>query len=560
MKRIALLALRPGLRLALPLCLPLALLGAPVPAAQDGQPQRISLSVRDADWKDVLRVALEHTDLNLSFDADIDTRVQGLDLKGVTLEELLDQILPGYNLGYVRNGRSLHIVKSDGGLRFYQVDNLAMRRSGNKDFSVTASGQMIQSTGGGSGGSGGGGSSSGGSSGGSGGSGSSSAYTSSLTTGNGSDPWRELQVGLTSLVFGDGAGGGDAQAAKTAGGPAPYALNKGGKVLLINPDSGVVTVGADAATQRRVERYLAELQRRNHRQILLEARIVEVTLNADSQIGVDWNSVLSPGAGTGGTGTSITGILASGLTNNQNVLPSNGLMSLVVQSSRVTATLSALASNGRLAVLSSPRIATLNNQKAILRVVEEQPYFLMSTQVTGVGSLTTSQSATTTITPIVVPVGIVLDIQPQIADNGSITLAVNPSVSEVVSIASMSNGTNSAPATAQATLPVVDRRDLDTVVHMQSGETLVLAGIIETKTTDTDRGVPWLRSIPILGDLFSKKEKSKTHIELAIFITATLVEDAQQIEAQRKFAADRMEKAGADLNPTPERKPAATLP
>ena len=529
------------------LAMPICLLGAPSLPVHDAKPQRISLSVRDADWKDVLRVALENTDFNLSFDADMDTRVQGLDLKGVTLDELLDEILPGYNLGYVRNGRSLHIVKSDGGLRFYQVDNLAMRRSGTKDFSVTASGQLIQSTG-----------TSGGSS--SGSSGSSSAYTSSLQTANGSDPWRELQVGLAALVFGEGTGAVSGEQGKATGGPTPFAMNRNGRILLINPDSGVVSVGADGATQHRVERYLAELQRRNRRQILLEARIVEVTLNTDSQIGVDWNAVLNSGGSTGSTGTSVTGTLTNLGTLNQNVLASNGLMSMVVKSARVTATLSALASDGRLSVLSSPRIATLNNQKAILRVIEEQPYFLMSTQTSGIGSTTTSQSATTTITPIVVPVGIVLDIQPQIADNGSITLAVNPSVSEVISVTSMSNATPTTAATASANLPVVDRRDLDTVVHMTSGETLVLAGIIKTKTTDSDRGVPWLRNVPFLGDLFSKKEKSKTHIELAIFITATLVEDAQQIEAQRKKASDRMEKAGADLDPQPEKKPSAKLP
>jgi MSHA biogenesis protein MshL len=535
--------------------------GLPALQGEDAAPQRITLSVRDADWKDVLRAALEHTDLNLSFDADLDTRVQGLDLKGVTLDELLDQILPGYNLGYVRNGRSIHIVKADGGLRFYQVDNLSMRRQGSKEFSVNASGQVIQSTGGGGGGGsqgGGGGGQGGQGGGGQGGSGNSSAYSSSLQAGNGSDPWREMEGGLAALIFGDaptGAKGQQATTGKGPGGPTPSAYHRDGKILLINPDSGVVSVAADPATHRRVERYLAELQRRSRRQIVIEARIVEVTLGTDSQIGVNWNALLSPGASSGGTGTNVSGTFTQGAVTTPNVANSAGLMQLVVQNARLTATLSALASTGKLQVLSSPRILTLNNQKAILRVVREEAYFLMSSQTSGAGSLA-GATTTVNITPLVVPVGIVLDIQPQISDTGGITLAVNPSVSEIVGVRDFGGDALGA----RATLPVVDRRDLDTVVHMQSGETLVLAGIIKNKENDLNTGVPWLSRLPFIGALFTKREKSKAHTELAIFITATLVEDAQQMAAERKKAVDRLQQAGADLEAKPEKKPPLTTP
>jgi general secretion pathway protein D len=132
---------------------------------------------------------------------------------------------------------------------------------------------------------------------------------------------------------------------------------------------------------------------------------------------------------------------------------------------------------------------------------------------------------------------------------------VNPSVSEVVNVVTYGD-----PATAQANLPVVDRRDLDTVVHMQSGETLVLAGIIKNSTNNTNTGVPWLSRIPFLGDLFTKKEKSKSQTELAIFITATLVEDAQQVALERRNAEERLEKAGAELNPKPAKRPPWTTP
>jgi len=515
-------------------------------------PRRISLSVRDADLKDLLRAAAEDTDFNITFEADIETRIKGLDLKGVTLQEILDQILPNLGMGYVKTGRTIHIQKSEGGLRFYQVDHLAMRRLGSKAFMVNASGQLIQSTGGGSGGSGGG-SAGGDSGGGQGGSGSSSAYTSSLSTGNGFDPWDEMRSGLTTLVFGEAISGESASAAGgQVSGPTSLSFARNGKTLMIHPDSGLVVLGADPGTHKRVDAYLQELRRRNRRQVLLEARIVEVTLGNDSQIGVDWNGLLSAGAASGSTGTDIRGTFATGMTSNTNLdAATEGLAKLVVQNARITATLSALAREGRLQVLSSPRISTLNNQKAILRVVREEAFFLQNSQTTGSGGIG-GFSTTINITPMVVPVGIVLDILPQIADDNTVTLAVNPSISEIVAVRSLVVQGVGNSGGASATLPVVDRRDLDAVVRLKSGETLVLAGIIRSKEGVDDRGVPWIRKIPFLGNFFTKKEKTKTHTELAIFITPTLIDDSEQIAVQRDSSEKRLEKAGANLKPEPQ--------
>ncbi len=521
-------------------------------STQGAEPRRISLSVRDADLKDLLRAAAEDTNLNITFEADIETRIKGLDLKGVTLQEILDQILPNLGMGYVRTGRTIHIQKSEGGLRFYQVDHLAMRRLGTKAFMVNASGQLIQSTGG-SGGASGGSGGTGGDSGGGQGSGSSSAYTSSLNTGNGFDPWDEIRSGLTTLVFGEPISG---DSASTTGGqvagPSSLSFARNGKTLMIHPDSGLVVLGADPGTHKRVDAYLQELRRRNRRQVLLEARIVEVTLGNDSQIGVDWNGLLSAGAASGSAGTDIRGTFATGATSNTNLdAATEGLAKLVVQNARITATLSALAREGRLQVLSSPRISTLNNQKAILRVVREEAFFLQNSQTTGSGGLG-GFSTTVSITPMVVPVGIVLDILPQIADDNTVTLAVNPSISEIVAVRSLVVQGVGNSGGASATLPVVDRRDLDAVVRLKSGETLVLAGIIRSKEGVDDRGVPWIRKIPFLGNFFTKKEKTKTHTELAIFITPTLIDDSEQIAIQRDSSEKRLEKAGANLKPEPQ--------
>jgi MSHA type pilus biogenesis protein MshL len=529
--------------------------------AQTPGPRRISISVREADLKDVLRAATEGTDLNLSFDPGLDTKVKGLDLKAVTLEELLEQILPNLGLGYVKKGRTLHIQKADGGMRFFQVDQLALRRIGAKEFMVNASGQTVQATGGGGGGSSSGssGGGSGGSSGGSGGSGQSSAYLSSLQSGNTFDPWAELELGLSIIVFGEPmpVSSGTSAGAAVGGVKAPgsQALNRDGKTLILHPESGLVVVGADPSTLHRVEQYLDHIQRRNRRQVQLEARIVEVTLGKDSQVGVDWQrAILSAGTSSGlGTGTNIATSFATGDTLNPKVDGTQGLFRMVVDNQRVSAALSALARDGRLQVLSSPRLSTLNNQKAILRVVREEAYFLQNSQITPSGGFG-QPIITTTLTPLVVPVGIVLDIQPQVGEDGTITLAVNPSVSEVAEIRTQNVRDSSGNVLASANLPVVDRRDLDTVVRMKNGETLVLAGIIKAKDSEDDRGVPWLRKIPFLGALFTKREKSKIHTELAIFITPTLVEDPDQVLAEKKRSEERLDKVGADRDPAPPKE------
>ncbi len=524
--------MRPAALASLTLAATLLSTGIPV-ASQESPPRRITLSVRDADLRDIIRAAAEGTDLNITFDPGLETRVQGLDLHGVTLEELLDEILPIHGLSATRHGRTLRIARSDGGMRFYPVDFLAQRRVGTKEFKVNASGQTIQT------GSSGGGSSEGGHS---------SAYTSSLASGNASDPWAEIQGGLTALVFGEPMGTGEAGAgAGTPTGPASRAFSRDGKTLLIQPHAGLVAVSADPYTHRRVEAFLHEMGRRYRRQVILEARIVEVTLGKDSQIGVDWNRAFAlsgTAAGLGASGTTAGLSFLGGQTLNQNVTSDNGVFQLVVDNMRVNTVLSALARDNKLQVLSSPRISTLNNQKAILRVVREEAYFLQTSQATPSGGLG-GAIITTNITPLVVPVGIVLDILPQIGDDGFITLAVNPSVSEVVTVRSL-NVTSSGGG-ASANLPVVDRRDLDTVVRVRTGETLVLAGIIKTKEGDDDRGVPWLKNIPFIGSFFTKREKTKLHTELAIFLTPTLVESPDQVKNLQRGTEESLEKAGVTL-------------
>ena len=533
------------------LLLPMVLLALPLGAQA---PPRMTIAVNEADLRDVLRAATADTDLNLIFEPGLALGVQGLNLKGMTLQEILDGVLPSLGLVCTREGRNLTIHTGDGGLRFYHVDLPAMSRTGSKTFQVNASGQVMA---GGAGGSGGGGSS--------------SANTSTIQVGETSDPWAELESGLMLLIFGKAPERGAAApttaattptassaAMPAAGTPGARGYADHGRSLLLQPSSGLVMVGADPVIQKRVAAYLQEARQRSQRQVLLEARIVEVSLGNDSQMGVNWNGLLStagnPASASLATGSPASPLLGAG----------QGLLQVVASSGRVQAMLTALARDNRLKVLSAPRLATVNNQKAVLRVVREEVYALPSSQVTP-GAAGSSAIATSQISPLIVPVGIVLDILPQIGDDGMITLAVNPSISDVASLRSfevppVGSGSQLTQATATI-LPVVDRRDLDAVVRIKSGETLVLAGIIQNRESTTNRGVPWVRNLPLIGPLFSRNEKTQTRTELAIFITPTLMDNAAQIQVEQRNAEQRLGTAGAELNPpSPKAKPSLKEP
>jgi MSHA type pilus biogenesis protein MshL len=503
----------------------------------------MNIAVNQADLKDILRAATADTDLNLIFAPGLDTRVEGLNLKAMRLQEILDDVLPRLGMVCVRQGRTLLIQPGDGMMRFYHVDLLAMSRTGSKSFMVNASGQVLQGgTGGiaGNGGIGGSPGTAGNAGAGAGAGGNSSAFSSSVETELSSDPWADLESGLMLLVFGTGPSPA-APAGQGGSASGSRGFTSDGKTLLIQPSSGLVVVGADPAIQKRVSAYLQELRQRTQRQVLLEARIVEVTLTNESQFGMNWQGLLSS-----------NGNPASASLSTGPVTIGPGLLQVVAQSGRVQATLSALALDNRLKVLSAPRLSTLNNQEAILRVVTEQPYAMPSSQITP-GTAAGGAIATSQLNPLIVPTGIILDILPQVGDDGVITLSVNPSISDVSSVSTLSVPGLAPGSTVQTTvsLPVVDRRDLDTVVRIKSGETLVLAGIIRTREQAANNGVPWLRKVPIIGGLFANNSKTQNRTELAIFITPTLIEDSGQIGTETRKAEQRLDSAGAELNPPP---------
>ncbi|MBI4051322.1 MAG: type IV pilus secretin PilQ [Elusimicrobia bacterium] len=300
-----------------------------------------------------------------------------------------------------------------------------------------------------------------------------------------------------------------------------------------NNNALIITATPDAIES--ISRLIAQVDQRP-KQVLIEAKLVEVNLNKDLQLGIQWDyfqidngkflgkqglssigTDLAPNAspfskpfdvGTLKTQTPPVGSSARG---TGVFLPADrvfGALTLgrVTDNYFLNATLSAAASSGKVKVLSDPKVATLNNQSATINITTQIPYVTSNVASTGV----TTQSVS------YVTVGIILTVTPTVNADGRVTLKVNPSVSQPSATAA-SAGTTGAPA--------VDSRNANTTVMVKDGETIVIGGLISDRVSDTIAKVPLLGDIPILGWLFKKKSTSRSRFELLIFVTTKIMPD-----------------------------------
>lgn len=498
---------------------------------------RFALSIKDVHLRELLLLLTKNTSYSLVVEPGIDAVIPALDLKNVTLEEALQSVLPDLGLEYQIDKNFLRITRPGMQTRLFYLNYIAASRSGKRDMNMSSRSQ----TGGGNGNSGSGASSttSGSGSNQSGNSGgSTSENKSSIITSNASDVWMDLRLGLESILF-SGSPDKERDRANTET-AVPYATatrDSEGRRLLINPQAGLIMMHAEPASIDEAAQYIEAVEGSIQRQVLIEAKVVEVTLGKDHQLGVNWSSILNPTSSFTGLLSSALGVtspsasLSTGSVLNQNVNPALGQVQYSISNGRVGMVIDALSRQGQLRVLSSPRISTLNNQKAVIRVVREEVFFTQSSIVSqSVGPTVTTEN----IENLIVPIGVVLDIIPQIASDGEITLSINPSISELVEVRTFS----SSQGDSVSTQPVIDRRDLDTVAKVHSGETVLIAGIMRERKSEDLRGVPWLMHLPFVGNAFRRTEQSSSQTELVIFITPTLltgkaVADLTQQEKER---------------------------
>ncbi len=299
--------------------------------------------------------------------------------------------------------------------------------------------------------------------------------------------------------------------------------------VIVNPIAGTLTVSATDAQHRLIQDYLVRIQRSSQRQVLIEATIVEVQLSDAYQGGIDWSRIAA------GTGFSFQQRLLSGFGSN---LSQSGLNFLQLgyanpksDVGNITATIRLLQEFGNTRVLSSPKVMALNNQTALLKVVDNVVYFKVEAQTNQNTNSTTTNFSTEVRT---VAVGVVMGVTPQINEDGRVSLTVRPSISRVLRF---KNDPNPDLAKAGVTNPVpeIQTREIESVLQILSGQTAILGGLMQDEGRFSRQQLPGADNLGSVGELFRFRDENVTKTELVIFLRPTVISNPTLDSDELKF-------------------------
>ena len=465
-------------------------------------------------------------------------------LKNATVFEALDAIRNAYGYEYTVTGTRIFVEPPDMQTRIYQVNYTLGQRRGVSDLQVIAGAAT-------SGGNNNGGSGSGG------GSSYASNQASAMSSVSKSDVWGEIedsvrtvlgcqipkmQTVVRSSTQGSSSSGGSSSRADTTftGDYLPGERQRGvdgcseGRAVNVNQMSGTVLVRAMPKELRTIEKLLKTMQVNIERQVIIEAKVIDVQLNRDAQQGINWAS-LPKGLFRGGVGTDASIIGAPGTPAAQMVASGASLADLLgtgmnsafqsglgiaLAGSQFAALINFLETQGNVHVLSSPRIATLNNQKAVIKVGTEEPF------ITAIAPGSASQSTSSTvITPSTLTYqpffsGISLDVTPQIDERDKVTLHVHALVN---TITAKDKASSTQAGSVSVPLAVASVNETDSVIKTADGMMVVIGGLM-TESTETNRAaIPGLGDVPVAGALFRKDGQTSSKRELVLLIRPTVV-------------------------------------
>jgi MSHA biogenesis protein MshL len=303
------------------------------------------------------------------------------------------------------------------------------------------------------------------------------------------------------------------------------------KQLLVNELAGIIQVTDYPENLDKIASFLAEVEEGSKRQVLIQAHIMEVNLRDSLSLGINWETVFSQGSKY----TLSQGLpISTALGNLANV---SGVFKFSAQGKDFDILIDALKDQGNINMLSSPKISALNNQKAVIKLTTKQVSWIR-TQTTIVSSTSTLD---TTYQPQIDEVGIFLDVTPQIAIDGKITMQIHPSVSEVLRLSSPDGNP------LLGSKPIINVREIDTMVEAKTGETIVIAGLITDRLTEGKKSVPLLGDIPYLGALFSQSSSERTKSELVIMLTPYVL-NAKTVAEIRDEHEKRMQEMGGSFH------------
>jgi MSHA biogenesis protein MshL len=302
--------------------------------------------------------------------------------------------------------------------------------------------------------------------------------------------------------------------------------------VIVNREAGIINVRATNKQHEKVQEFLDKVMGSARRQVLIEATIVEVRLNDSYQAGIDWSRIAGANGGLSfgqQLGSQVTVNSATGLpttsANAFGVKSASGFVAAYTNPTsifgNIAASINLLEQFGKTAVLSSPKLMVLNNQTAVLKVVDNLVYFTVKSQTSqgGVSGNTLTSIETTAHT---VPVGVVMTVTPQINNTGNVNINVRPTVSRVVGY----KADPSPNLTVESLIPEIQVREMESMLQIASGNTAVLGGLMQDEAINNTDKVPGVSKVPVVGKVFTGKNDASRKTELVIFLRPTVITNA----------------------------------
>lgn len=513
-----------------------------LPAPRAVKPQETySAVVSNVNVQTLLFALARDAKLNLDIHPGI-TGTVTLNALDQTIFELLDRLTRQVDMRYELDGKNLFVLPDAPFLRLYKVDYPNISRD---SFSSTGSESQVATTGQGAA------------------SGTGNSSSASIRNTSNNRFWTTLTENLRDLLretdkvmettaaapapASSVAGALGATARTITGTAAPVAaasqpLYREAVSVIANPEAGVISVRATGKQHARVREFLDQVVGNAKRQVLIEATIVEVGLSNDYQQGINW-SVIRSALSAGNTALSFIqapgGGSALSTGSNPPFLGSLGFARTGPGRSDIAGTVRLLESFGKTRVLSSPKVSVMNNQAALLKVVDNKVYFTISVTPGTPGSLGVAPTAAVYTTTInTVPVGFLMNVAAQIGDDSEITLNLRPSVSRIMSYV---NDPSPALALAGVTnrIPEIQTREFESIMKVRDGETAVLGGLMQDDQSNATDQIPGVGNVPVVGELFKVRSNQSNKSELVIFLRPTILRDSS-IDVDASFMRSQL--------------------
>jgi MSHA biogenesis protein MshL len=506
--------------------------------------QRFDLNVNNAPANQVLMAIVSGTRYSMIVHPDVRDSIS-VNLKDVTVFEALDTLRELYGYEYRVQGTRITVQSVSMQTRVFKVNYLQAQRKGLTDVRVSSGSITDAPTA--AGGAGPGGAPAPGAAQQTGGATSRLVESTRVTTSSDSNFWGDIGKSVSAIV-----GSAD------------------GRNVIVNPQSGVIVVRALPAELRHVESFLRAMQLVVERQVVLEAKIIEVTLKDGFGAGINWAAfrdgstraaagVIRPGTTIGNTGPLLTptarapdgslapdsffgATLGAAARLATGAAVPGGIFGLALQTTHFAALLTFLETQGSVNVLSSPRVATINNQKAVLKVGTDDFF------VTNISTTSTTSGVSTTIAPTITVQpffsGIALDVTPQIDEQNNIILHIHPQVSTVIERRKVVDlgtlGTFTLPL-ASSTV-----NETDTIVRVQDSNIVAIGGLMKLETINDRSQVPGLGDGPGIGSLFRQRASSATKSELVILLKPTIIHSDRNWQEDVAGTRDRVREFEVD--------------